>query len=419
MSYVPAGEVSDDPDAWHPEDALFAAMRHSDGHLLGIVSVDEPTSGRRPTDEELDVLVAVADHAAIAVQHVQDVARGARHRTALEHLLRVSTQLSTAASTDVVLESVCTGIRDALGFANASIELVDAEGRLQTKAAVGWSLDDPSLVTVTRLCDIVPVLDPEFEVEGCYLLPSAEAERRVGASDVAYSSRANGRGPYAWSNHWLLVPLHDRTGAVMGMIWADEPRDRLLPSRELLQALRMFANQSAAAFVAAEHVDELRFHADHDPLTQLPNRRAFVRRLDAEVARSGRYGREFSLVLCDLDEFKAINDRLGHQAGDDALRAFADVLGEALRRPDDAFRIGGDEFAVVLTEAAGEGACEVVARVERLLAIADDPRLAGLRSSFGIAVCPSHADGAEALYRAADQALYQAKRSGGEARFAA
>jgi GAF domain-containing protein len=193
-SYVPAGEVSDDHDAWHPEDALFAAMRHSDGHLLGIVSVDEPASARRPTDEELDVLVAVADHAAIAVQHAQDVARGTRHRAALEHLLRVSTQLSTAASTDVILESVCTGIRDAIGFANASIELVDDEGQLQTKAAVGWSLDDPSLVTVTRLCDIVPLLDPEFEVEGCYLLPSAEAERRVGATDIAYSSQETAVG---------------------------------------------------------------------------------------------------------------------------------------------------------------------------------------------------------------------------------
>ncbi|HEY1369411.1 MAG TPA: diguanylate cyclase [Gaiellaceae bacterium] len=418
-SYVPAGQVSGDPEAWHPEDALFAAMRHGDGHVLGIVSVDEPASGRRPTDEELDVLVAVADHAAIAVQHAQDVARGARHRGALEHLLRVSTQLSTAASTDVVLESVCTGIRDVLGFANASIELVDAEGRLHTKAAVGWALDDPSLTTVTRLRDVVPLLDPEFEVEGCYLLPSAEAEHRVGATDVAYSSRANGRGPHAWSNHWLLVPIHDRTGAVMGMIWADEPRDRLLPTRERLQALRMFANQCAAAFVSAEQVDELRFHAEHDALTRLPNRRAFVRRLDAEVARAGRYGRRFALVLCDLDGFKAVNDRLGHQAGDDALRAFADVLRQALRRPDDAFRIGGDEFAVVPTEAAHGAASEVVARVEALLATSDDPRLAGLGASFGIAVCPQHARDAQALFRAADQALYDAKRAGGEARFAA
>ena len=72
---------------------------------------------------------------------------------------------------------------------------------------------------------------------------------------------------------------------MIGLIWADEPEDRLLPSPEKLQALRIFANQAAAAIISAAHRREMRFLADHDPLTRLLNRRAFVERLDAEVAR--------------------------------------------------------------------------------------------------------------------------------------
>src|ERR1044072_8764177 len=70
-TFVPDIEPTDDPDAWHPEDALMVPMRHTAGHLMGIRSVDEPRSGRRPSDEDLDVLVAVAEHAALAVESAQ------------------------------------------------------------------------------------------------------------------------------------------------------------------------------------------------------------------------------------------------------------------------------------------------------------------------------------------------------------
>jgi diguanylate cyclase (GGDEF)-like protein len=419
-SYVPDLPVTADPDAWHPEDALFVIMRDPDGSVLGIVSVDEPVSARRPTDEELDVLVAVAEHAALAVQGAQEATRARRHRRALEQLLTVSSRLAETSSIDVILPAVCTAIRDALDFANVSVELVDARtGRLETRAAVGWAPDDPALSTVMTLAELEPLLTPAWQVEGCHLLPADEAERRVSASQVAYSSRSNGRGPWAWQNHWLFVLLHDRRGAVIGVIWVDEPADRLLPTQERLQALRVFANQATAAILSAEQFQELRFLADHDPLTRLLNRRAFIRRLDAEVARAQRYARGFSLVVCDLDGFKALNDRYGHPAGDDALCTLATILATSLRRPDDAFRVGGDEFALLLAEASEADAHEVVARVTDALAVCGDERLAGVRPSFGVASCPVDAADPQALFRLADEALYRAKRTGGGVAFAA
>lgn len=411
-SYVPAVEPGRETDGWHPEDALFLPLRHSDGHLLGMLSVDEPVSRLRPTDEELDVLVALADHAALAVQAAREAVVAARHRLALEQLLDLSSRLTAESAVDEILRDVCRGVRDALGFENVAVQLIDPEtGRLEARAAVGWELDGAALASEFVLGDVEPLLDPAFEVSGCFLLPNDEAEKRISRDSVPYVSHRNGRGAQAWDRHWLLVPLHSSAGTVVGIIWADEPEDRLLPSEEKLQALRIFANQATAAIVSAAHQRELRFLADHDPLTRLLNRRAFVERLDAEVARAIRYRHSFGLVICDLDGFKVLNDQFGHPAGDEALQVFARILQAALRKGDEAFRIGGDEFALVLAEAGEAEAREVIKR------IADD--VAGPGASFGIASCPEHARDAQVLFRLADEALYEAKRNGSGLQFVA
>ena len=420
VTYVPDLPQPTGPQGWHPEDALFVPMRHSDGHLLGILSVDEPKSGLRAGDEELDVLAALSAHAALAVQATQESADAARHRLALEELLAVSSRLTAEPAVDEILRAVCSGIRDALGFLNVFAQLVDpATKRLEPRAAVGWAMEDLRAGGGVLLTDVVPLLDPEFEIEGCYLLPDAEARRRIQSEVGRYVTHLNGSGPWAWNQHWLFVPLRDADGELIGMIWVDEPSDRLLPSADRLQALRIFANQAAAAVVSAAHQQELRFLADHDPLTRLLNRRAFVDRLDAEVARAARYGRSFALVLSDLDGFKELNDRYGHSAGDEALQIFGSILDGSLRRPDQAFRIGGDEFALLLAEASEAGRArrrrprDGAARRER--GSADR----GLRASYGVASCPADAPDAQTLFRLADEALYLAKRNGSGLHFVA
>jgi len=151
-----------------------------------------------------------------------------------------------------------------------------------------------------------------------------------------------------------------------------------------------------------------------DPLTRLGNHRAFHEELDRQTAGALRYGVPVSLLLIDLDEFKAVNDGQGHAAGDRVLRGFGQLLATALRRADRAFRVGGDEFAVLLphTDAAG---ARVVAR--RLLAQALGPslRLADhqpVSFSAGLSALPELADSHARLYAQADAALYTAKRGG-------
>ena len=256
--HVPDLELSSDPDAWHPEDALLVPMRGADGTLLGILSVDEPESGRRPTDEELDVLVAFAEHVIGAIEAVQDADAAARHRCALEQLLRVSSQLPDARSSEELLQLFCDAIRSALGFQNVAAELFDDQaGHFRARAAVGWAVDGPELRTRLTHAEVAVLLDPAFEQEGCFILPLEEALARLPAGRAAYASRLNGVGPRAWNRHWLIVPLRHRNGELLGYVWVDDPADRLLPIRDILTLLRTFANQAAAGLHAAADFQQL------------------------------------------------------------------------------------------------------------------------------------------------------------------
>ena len=415
--YVPEATTAAGDDAWVPGDELFVPCRHSDGHLLGIVSVGEPISGVRPSDDQLDLLVAMVSLTARALQGAQEAVEAARHRIALEQLLQVSSRLSERRSIDQVLQEVCDGVSDALDFQKVMIELVDPEtGLLTPRAVVGWEGLGAAPEWRVSVDEIRPLLDPAFEVEGCFLVPRATAIART-PQRSPFTSTMNGRGPHAWDHHWLVVPLHDEAGEIVGRIWADDPADRLLPSPSRLQALRVFANQAMMAVIAAGHVEQLRAQADRDSLTGLLNRRAFMRELSIEIERSLRYGRHFVLALCDLDDFKSINDTDGHPAGDRALEAVATLLQSTIRASDFAFRIGGDEFALLLPETAADDAQDAVTRIVAALA-GDSVLAAGLGISFGLALFPIHGKTPEELIRRADQALYAAKRSDDDFSFA-
>ena len=280
---------------------------------------------------------------------------------------------------------------------------------LETAAAAGWPEGSEHLRPLD-LDQIERLFDPQHEIAGCFLLPNEFARARVSSDQVVYESVMNGSGPYAWNHHWLVVPLRDTDGGVIGVIWADEPRDRLLPSEERLQALRVFANQATAALASADQFAKLRFLADHDPLTNLLNRRAFVRDLDTEVARARRYRRPLALVVLDLDGFKEVNDRYGHAAGDAVLERVAAKLTSILRETDSAFRIGGDEFALILVEATRADACAVASRFGAALEADPDERVRALTASFGVALCADGVRRGDELFRLADEAMYEARR---------
>jgi len=160
---------------------------------------------------------------------------------------------------------------------------------------------------------------------------------------------------------------------------------------------------------------ELTDQAERDSLTGLANRRVLDERLEEELDRSRRYGTHLSLILVDIDNFKSVNDRYGHQCGDDVLRGVAPVFGNSLRELDLAGRFGGEEFALVLPGTPVASALRVAEQIRRALAkvtvVGPGGELVGVTASFGAAEFPANTS-VGSLVEAADRALYQAKRDG-------
>lgn len=160
------------------------------------------------------------------------------------------------------------------------------------------------------------------------------------------------------------------------------------------------------------HLDSCTEAAFTDSLTGLANRRSFDQHLETEIARTRRYARPFCLIMLDIDHFKTVNDTYGHSAGDEALKIVAGVLTESARTNDIIARIGGEEFALILTETEIEKALQVANRLRESVASTEIPNIGSITVSIGIAEYPLCAATASTLYKTVDEALYQAKEDG-------
>ena len=162
-----------------------------------------------------------------------------------------------------------------------------------------------------------------------------------------------------------------------------------------------------------DELKTLQLNAVTDPLTGLYNRRLFGESFEKELNRSRRYGSQLGLVILDLHRFKEVNDKHGHPRGDEVLRAAATTLKKALRTSDSAFRIGGDEFALLLPQTDADQALALSRRVETVFAETLQPLQlsVGVNMDHGVAVFPQDGEQTDQLIRVADERLYRLKHA--------
>src|SRR3954465_8385436 len=229
-------------------------------------------------------------------------------------------------------------------------------------------LDDqiPSLQRLGRLGQLGDI--PTFISELARGLGAPRPERMRGGSPLAAQAREHARQREAFG----FAPREIVTEFLIlrRVLWrfvseraGDLAPEEMLACEQRLNATvdRLVTECVVAYFDRA--TSELAHEASHDQLTGLLHHQAFVRELEAEVERAGRYGHELALVFFDLDRFKEVNDTLGHQAGDRALQLFAEALRGSLRASDLAGRMGGDEFAAYLVEADDEAGSRLISRL--------------------------------------------------------
>lgn len=195
-------------------------------------------------------------------------------------------------------------------------------------------------------------------------------------------------------------------------------RDEISAVLGAVETLRQNSVEKAALEVERQGlIDELRISSTTDFLTGLTNRRAFVESAQTQLASARRHGLPLSLIMLDIDNFKDVNDRYGHDAGDVVLIALAALAKAEFRVGDIVCRYGGEEFAVLAPHCGGEAAMLMTERVRAAIAEMPIPLSDGrsilVTASFGIVVAPDDADvGLDALVHAADEALYRAKAAG-------
>jgi diguanylate cyclase (GGDEF)-like protein len=219
---------------------------------------------------------------------------------------------------------------------------------------------------------------------------ATEVEARLGQLNDTLSRRLGESAPLVNSFTRMLATIERQTDEI------NQFTERLGGAYQEIEA-------------AKARLEEVSFT---DELTRLYNRRFFSMRLEEETDRYRRFGHPFSLVLLDLDGFKQINDELGHVAGDETLRAVADLLLKNSRAIDVISRYGGDEFAILLVETPRAVAFAYAERIRARLSACSLSHGRQLTASLGTVCVPMDAVSADALFRAADEALYAAKRAG-------
>lgn len=218
--------------------------------------------------------------------------------------------------------------------------------------------------------------------------------------------------PKDWAGSIIGIPLMMGNRVVGVMNLARTSTGKF--SQSEVRLLTLLADQAAIAIINARLHFAVSQQARSDVLTGLPNRRALDEHLDEEISISLHSGRPFGVVMMDLDGFKVVNDTYGHECGDDILRQVAKNIQDSLRTSDFIARYGGDEMTLILPDTDLPQAAHVARKIQSQLTSMEfklpDGKTISLGVTGGIALYPKHADTASGLLRAADEALYKAKK---------
>jgi diguanylate cyclase (GGDEF)-like protein len=387
----------------NPASALIVPMRLGE-RVLGVLSVQSP----RPysyTRGDCDLLTAVSEQAALAIENLRNLAASTQRAADLNLLVEVARAVSSELDLHRVFAKIHEQVRRVIDAPLFLVALRSGQGEKVTLEylvegdRVFPSAEHPAVGTIVG----------KVIVSGQPVLVRTAQER-----DALSMTRVGG-GP-GTVRSVLAVPM-TIGGRTIGVLSTQSYEEGAYDERHL-RLLSAIAEQSAVAVQNAKLYERTKELADNDALTGLAHQRSLQERLTYELKRARRSGGKVSLLMMDVDRFKAINDTYGHPAGDRILKETANLLRRVARETDIVGRYGGDEFCIILPETDRAAAISFVERLtaevaRRPFAI-DDEQAIPIRLSIGLATYPDECEGREDLIGAADAALYAAKRGEAE-----
>ena len=385
------------------ESMVVVPMRYDD-RVTGVISLSK--LGLHQFDlGDVRMLSILADEAATVVES----ARAIGASNALAEDLRRIADMGSALSRSLDPRQVAELLADHLGRALGADE----------SGVSGWDRADDRLLTLGYWPAAQgAAVDPVFALAGypeTRRVLETQTTSTIDTTDPAADPAEVALLERDGLRTLIMLPLVAK-GETIGLAELSFVAPTRLDARRL-DLVRAMANEGAMALGNAQHYESTRALADRDPLTGFFNHRYLHERLGEEILRARRGGAPLAVLMIDLDDFKLVNDTLGHLFGDEVLRWAAEQIRGALRATDVAARYGGDEFAVILPDTTAPGADEVGRRI--VAALQERPYRAvgrgpvSLGASIGLASFPTDGQTAAALMAAADAALYRVKAEGG------
>jgi len=373
--------------------AISAPMIHK-GRLLGAISAQSYQPDAY-AEADMDLMQGVADIAAVAVDNALHVAELERRKLEAEQIEEIGRGLASSLNPSEVLDQVISAVNDVLNVDGAAVWL--SEGPASTVVRVSQSGGEIALPPGAAWELSGPLGEHILVERKAFVIDDLARSTHVPSHLREYLQGGSGMG----------VPLVV-AGKVAGVLTAGSRRPRHFGADDTA-ALQRLASQAAVAMENARLHANLQALSLTDHLTGLPNRRRLEIHLDKEVA-AARRGRPMVVVLFDMNDFKQFNDTLGHVAGDDILRSFAQILDEENRAMNLVARYGGDEFVSILSDSDMEGARLYIQRVSDR--VAQDPIMAprGVTVSTGMAEFDRESmNSMDDVIHAADAHMYRAK----------
>ncbi|TET16727.1 MAG: GGDEF domain-containing protein [Candidatus Cloacimonadota bacterium] len=380
---------------WHPDDVFITPIRTSDRKFLGIVSVDDPVNKKVPSAKTISLMETFSTYASIAIENVLTMRQEKDAIKRLSSILNISKIIGQIFDLNTLYRETIHIIRERFGYSNIAIFEVNSKGKPILKSFSGYS--DVDIKKVTKDMKHKGLTGLAIQTKKPLLISNVQDDPRYIGDNTRPKSEA-------------VIPLLIKN-RIVGVLDVEMEKKNSLGEKDL-SALTLLGEYIAMSINNAHLYRETQRLAIRDEMTGMYNYRYFKDVLKKKIQSKEKRAEQLSLLMVDIDNFKKLNDTLGHIIGDKVLKRVSMVIKKNVRKMDTVTRYGGDEFVIILWGVRKEPAKLLGERIRKAVKLELKEFNFPLTISIGICSFPEDGKKVGVLLDKVDKALYRAKAQG-------